>query len=342
MLIHDLHVNQGEVLLKKPFKTALRTATAIESIEVTVELENGVTGKGSAAPTLVITGDSAEGIQAALQGPIKDKLIGNDIYHFQSLLRAIQTCCIGNTSAKAAADIALHDAYSQLLGIPLYKMLGDYKALATSMTVGVDEPDKMAEDAKQCVEDGFSCLKIKVGSRAELDMARIKAIQQAVPSNVKLRLDANQGWKPKQAVQLINEMEGLHAGIEFIEQPVAADDLEGMKFVTDHVNIPIMADESLFSPQDALTLVNGRYVDLLNIKLMKCGGIAGAWKIADLAETAGVPCMIGSMMEPAQSVAAAAHFAAAHPNVTYFDLDAPIWLTEPTKAITYDGEQIIL
>src|SRR5699024_8722533 len=126
-----------------------------------------------------------------------------------------------------------------------------------------------------------------------------------VPSHVQLRLDANQGWKPKQAVQLINEMNQLHVGIEFIEQPVDANDLAGLKFVTDHTSVPIMADESLFSVQDAFTLVNGHYVDLLNIKLMKCGGIAGAWKIADLAETAGIPCMIGSMMEPARSVAAA-------------------------------------
>src|SRR5699024_9387473 len=148
--------------------------------------------------------------------------------------------------------------------------------------------------------------------------------------------------KPKQAVQLITEMERLDAGNEFIEQPVAADDWEGLKFVTDHVNTPIMADESLFSPRDAFTLVNGRYVDLLNIKLMKCGGINNAWKIADMAETAGIACMIGSMMEPAHSVAAAAHFAAAHPIVIYFDLDAPLWLTEPPKVITYNGEHITL
>src|SRR5699024_4684030 len=105
---------------------------------------------------------------------------------------------------------------------------------------------------------------------------------------------------------------------------------------------PIMADESLFSPKDAFQLVSGHYVDLLNIKLMKCAGIANAWKIASIAETSGIACMIGSMMEPAHSVGAAAHFAAAHPNVTYFDLHAPLWLTEPSELSNAKGEHSTL
>lgn len=342
MRIRNLDVVHRNIPLKMPFKTALRTATEIESIEVGIQLENGVTGKGAAAPTWVITGDSTESIQAALLGPIKQAVIEKDIYHFRSLLDAIQTCCVGNSSAKAAADIALHDAYSKLLDVPLYHLLGDSKVLKTCMTVGVDTPEKMAADAKQCVAEGFNSLKVKVGSQPELDITRIFAIRKAVPSEVTLRLDANQGWSPKQAVQLISQLEGKSTSIEFIEQPVAADDLEGLKYVTDHVNLPIMADESLFSPKDALQLVGGHYVDLLNIKLMKCGGIANAWKIASIAETSGVSCMIGSMMEPAHSVGAAAHFAAAHPNVIYFDLDAPLWLTEKSEVIEYEGEQLSL
>src|SRR5690625_343504 len=342
MQIRDLQTVHRHIPLHTPFKTALRKATEIESIDLTIELENGDTGKGATAPTWVITGDSTESIQAALLGPIKDALVGKNIYHFQSLLDAIQTCCIGNSSAKAAADIALYDAYSKLFEVPLYQLLGDNRPMKTCMKVGLDTQDKMAADENKCVADGFHCLKIKVVAQPEQDLARISAIRNTVPADVKLRLDANQGWKPKQAVQLINKMDEKYAGIEFIEQPVAADDLDGLKFVTDHVNIPIMADESLFSPKDAFQLVSGHYVDLLNIKLMKCGGIANAWKIASIAETSGVGCMIGSMMEPAHSVGAAAHFAAAHPNVIYFDLDAPLWLTEKSLVIAYEGEQLNL
>lgn len=342
MFIKDLQVNCREIPLFMPFKTALRTATEIESIEVTLTLENGIVGRGAAAPTFVITGDSSESIEAALMGPIKDVLIGSEISHFQTALRGIQTCCVGNTSAKAAADIALHDAYCKLLNIPLHVFLGDKKPLQTCMTVGVDTPEKMAADAKKNIDSGFHILKVKVGANPDLDIARIEAIRDAVPKTVRLRLDANQGWTPKQAVQLINDMEKRDFGIEFIEQPVASQDLEGLKFVTDRVGLPVMADESLFSAQDTLKLVSGRYVDLLNIKLMKCGGISNAWKIASIAETNGVACMIGSMMEPGLSVAAAAHFAAAHPNVKYFDLDAPLWLSEKPEELAYGGDKVIL
>lgn len=342
MRIERLEVNHRNIKLRKTFKTALRTATEIDSIEVTIHLSNGIIGKGAAAPTWVITGDSSESIQSALLGPIKQAIIGKDIYFFRSLLNEVQNSCIGNPSAKAAADIALHDAYSKLLDIPLYHLLGDNKQLKTCMTVGVDTPEKMSEDAGQAVKDGFHALKIKVGSKPELDIDRISAIQAAIPSNIALRLDANQGWAPKQAVQLINQMENENPNIEFIEQPVDAHDLEGLKFVTNNVNTRVMADESLFSPKDALKLINGYYVDLLNIKLMKCGGIANAWNIASIAETAGIECMIGSMMESSLSVAAAAHVATAHPNIIYYDLDAPLWLEEKTDPIIYKGEEIIL
>lgn len=342
MRIRNLNVKHRSIKLKKPFKTALRTATEIECVEVTVHLDNGILGVGAAAPTWVITGDSAESIKAALLGPIKQALVGNNIYFFRSLLNAIQNSCIGNPSAKAAADIALHDAYSKILNVPLYQFLGDNKPLKTCMTIGVDTPEKMAKDANQSVKDGFYTLKIKVGSKPELDIDRISAIQKAIPEGVMLRLDANQGWTSKQAVQLITQIERNNTNIEFIEQPIVAHDLEGLKFVTNRVTTPIMADESLFSPKDALQLVNGKYADLLNIKLMKCGGISNAWKIASIAETAGIQCMIGSMMESSISVAAAAHLAASHPNIIYYDLDAPLWLEEKTNPIVYDGEQLFL
>lgn len=342
MFIKDLRTSRRKISLHTPFKTALRTATYIESITVTIYLENGLEGRGEAAPTWVITGDSSESIQAALEGPIKQAILQQDIRHFQTLLTAIQHSCIGNTSAKAAADIALHDVYSRWMGVPLYQLLGDYQPLKTSMTIGVDDPEKMAKDAGKWVKAGYTSLKIKVGAKPELDMDRILAIREAVPSDILLRLDANQGWAPKQAVQLIQEMERMHVGIQFIEQPVKANDLAGLKFVTDKVKIPIMADESIFSPQDAFQIIQGHYADLINIKLMKSGGIYNALSIANLAMVNQIPCMIGSMMESSYSVGAAAHFAAAHPNVIYYDLDAPLWLTEKPEVIEYQGENISL
>jgi L-alanine-DL-glutamate epimerase-like enolase superfamily enzyme len=342
VLIQSLEVTRRTIPLIVPFKTALRTATEVESIEVEITLENGIKGRGAAAPTYVITGDSAESIEAALLGPIKNAIEGADLINFRGILQKVQACCIGNPSAKAAADIALHDAYSKTLNVPLYAFLGGKKSISTCMTIGVDTVKKMAADAEKSVLNGFDVLKVKVGASPELDIALIEAIRAVVPSHVKLRLDANQGWTAKQAVQLIQEMEKRGFGIELVEQPVPAHDWEGLKFVTERVGTPIMADESMFSARDAMKLVTGRYVDLLNIKLMKCGGINEAWKIASIAEVHGIACMVGSMMETSLSVSAAAHFAAAHPNVRYFDLDAPLWLSENPQGLTYTGKQIAL
>lgn len=342
MKITDVKVNRRHVKLHTPFKTALRTVTEIESIDVFIHTDEGIVGKGAAAATPVITGDFANGIEEAILGPIRSVLVDKDVLQFQTLLLHIQMSCIGNTSAKAAVDMALYDVYCRFYNIPLYALLGGKKEIHTDITVSVDEPLLMAKEAKKHIEKGFQTLKIKVGKEAHLDLERIEAIRNVVPKNTTLRLDANQGWKPKEAVSIIREMENRNLNIEFVEQPVHAKDWEGLKYVKDNVQTPIMADESMFSARDALKIVQGGYADLLNIKLMKCGGIREAWKIADIAEAAGVKCMVGSMMESSLSVSAVAHLAAAHPNIHYFDLDAPLWLVEEPEGMTYTGPKVNL
>ncbi|MFZ7807301.1 dipeptide epimerase [Bacillus thuringiensis] len=342
MKITDVKVNRRRIKLHTPFKTALRTVTEIESIDVYIHTDEGVIGKGAAAATPVITGDFTSGMEEAILGAMRSCLIGQDIIQFQQLLQRIQMSCIGNSSAKAAVDIALYDVYCQYQNVPLYALLGGKKEIYTDITVSVDEPVLMAKEAKKHIEKGFQTLKIKVGKEAHLDLERIEAIRNVVPRNTTLRLDANQGWSPKEAISIIQEMENRNLNIEFIEQPVHAKDWDGLKYVKDRVQTPIMADESIFSASDALKLVQGRYADLINIKLMKCGGIREAWRIADIAETAGVKCMVGSMMESSLSVSAVAHLAAAHPNIHYFDLDAPLWLMEEPEGMTYSGSKVNL
>ncbi|MGE7935317.1 dipeptide epimerase [Bacillus paramycoides] len=342
MKIIDVKVNRRRVKLHTQFKTALRTVTEIESIDVFIHTDEGIIGKGAAAATPVITGDFASGIEEAILGSIRSALVDRDILQFQTLLLQIQMSCVGNTSAKAAVDMALYDLYCQFHSIPIYALLGGKKEIYTDITVSVDEPLLMAKEAKKHIEKGFQTLKIKVGKEAHLDLERIEAIRNVVPKNTTLRLDANQGWNPKEAVSIIKEMENRNLNIEFVEQPVHAKDWDGLKYVKDNVQTPIMADESIFSARDALKLVQGGYADLLNIKLMKCGGIREAWRIADIAETAGVKCMVGSMMESSLSVSAVSHLAAAHPNIHYFDLDAPLWLVEEPEGMTYTGPKVNL
>ena len=137
---------------------------------------------------------------------------------------------------------------------------------------------------------GYDCLKVKVGIDPELDVARLAAVRQAVGRDIKLRIDANQAWNAKQAVRILNQMQEKGLDIEFVEQPVPAADLEGMQYVTRHADVPVLADESVFSPADALRIMQTGAADLVNIKLMKCGGITNALRIAAAAEVYGVEC----------------------------------------------------
>ncbi|PRR78060.1 L-Ala-D/L-Glu epimerase [Clostridium liquoris] len=329
MKITDIKIGQISVPLKTPFKTALRTVNSVEDIIVEVHTDTGNIGFGEAPPTGVITGDTKGAIIGAIEEHIKKNIIGMDIENFEEIMIKLDKSLIKNTSAKAAIDIALHDLYGQLYNAPLYKLLGGYrKEITTDITISVNDPEEMAKDSLDAIKRGYTTLKIKVGKNALLDIERMKAIRKAVGYDVKLRIDANQGWKPKEAVQTLRKMEDEGLQIEFVEQPVAAHDIEGLKFVTDNVSIPVLADESVFSPEDALTILQRRAADLINIKLMKTGGLHNALKICSLAEIYGVECMIGCMLEAKVSVNAAVHLAAAKSIITKIDLDGPVLCSE--------------
>lgn len=326
--------------LEKPFKTALRSVTEIEVIDVMLHLENRETGLGSASSTWQITGESLASIQAAIEGPIKAAVLNRNIEELEDILTKMHGSCVANSSAKAAVDIALHDAYCKMYNIPLHQYLGGGSTFPTTdMTISIDDPEVMQKDAKSRVEQGYQVLKIKIGNNEQDDIRRILKIREAVGPNVKLRLDANQGWNAKQAVKTIRYLEE-NVGIELVEQPVPAHDFDGLKYIRERVDTPIMADESVFSPYDAFQLIRNEAVDLINIKLMKSGGIRRARQIADMAQSAGIECMIGSMMESHTSVTAAAHLAYAHSNITRYDLDAALWLKEQSaeEGIKWQGD----
>lgn len=186
----------------------------------------------------------------------------------------------------------------------------------------------MARDAVDAIRRGYDTLKVKVGIDPSLDVARLAAIRQAVGPEVRIRIDANQAWSPKQAVRLLNQMQDKGLDIELVEQPVKAHDYEGLKYVTERSYVPVLADEAVFSVEDALKIVQMQAADLINIKLMKCGGLTNALKIATLAEVCGVECMIGCMLEAKVSVNAAVHLACARKIITRVDLDGPVLCSE--------------
>ncbi len=325
MKITAIELGMLRVPLKTPFKTALRTVDTVEDIVVLVRTDTGHTGYGEAPATAVITGDTHGSIIEAIRHFIGPRLIGQDVSNLNRICGLIQGSMERNTSAKAAVEIAVYDLWAQLHGAPLYQMLGGGDpVITTDITISVDYIDKMVADSLSAIERGFESLKIKVGKDIGLDIERVKAIHAAVEGRALLRLDANQGWTAKQAVHAMKALEDAGVVLELLEQPVKAADIAGLKYVTDRVNTPVMADESVFSPTQVFDLIQQRAADIINIKLMKTGGLSNAIRIADIASIYGMPCMIGCMIESSISVAAAVHLAVARADViTKVDLDGP-------------------
>lgn len=329
MKITEVRLGKISVPLRVPFKTALRSVNSVEDVIVEIHTDTGHTGYGEAPPTGAITGDTTGAIIGAIQDHIAKSIMGMDIEYFEDVLQTVQKCIVKNSSAKAAVDMALWDLYGQLNKVPVYKMLGGArKGIVTDITISVNDPEVMVKDALDAIARGYDCLKMKVGVSPELDIARLAAVREAVGDDICIRIDANTAWEPKEAVRILNGMQERGLKIELVEQPVKAHDLEGLKYVTDHSYVPVLADESVFSPEDAVKIMQMRAADLINIKLMKCGGLTNAVKIASAAEIYGVECMLGCMLEAKISVNAAVELACAKKIITKIDLDGPVLCSE--------------
>lgn len=325
MKLTQVRLGHISVPLRVPFKTALRTVNSVEDVIVELHTDTGMVGYGEAPPTGVITGDTTGAIIGAIRDHIAPAILGCDLDEFENLTAAVQKALIHNTSAKAAVDMALWDLLGQKYSVPVYRMLGGARQkLVTDITISVNPPEQMAHDARDAVARGYDCLKIKVGVDPTLDVARLAAVREAVGPKLSLRIDANQAWNAKQAVRILNQMQDRGLDIEFVEQPVPAADIEGLAYVTQHADVPVLADESVFSPADALKIMQTRAADFINIKLMKCGGLTNALCIASAAEVYGVECMIGCMLEAKVSVNAAVELACAKQIITKIDLDGPV------------------
>lgn len=329
MKITDVSIGYISIPLLVPFKTALRRVDRIHDLIVRVTLDSGEEGFGEAPPTAVITGETPQSIEAAIRDYLAPAVLGQDPEDRDAFFGRLDRAMAKNTTAKAALDISVHDAAARALGTPLFRLLGRKapdrvrNTLETDLTISLNDPDTMAADARKAAERGFRILKVKVGRGGSTDVERVRRVREAAGDGCVLRIDANQGWTPEEAVRTIGMMEDAGLNIELVEQPVSCHDFRGMQYVTARTKTPILADESVFAPEDAARIIEEHGADLINIKLMKTGGIYQAEKICDLAEQAGVECMMGCMLESAVSVSGAAHLAAAREIVTMCDLDGP-------------------
>jgi L-alanine-DL-glutamate epimerase-like enolase superfamily enzyme len=351
--------------LLRPFVTAQRRTEAVEYVVAEVELAGGAVGQGSAAETVAVTGESADTIARALAGPLRSALEGAS-GPLSALSGRVAAALPKDSSARAALDVALHDAAARSLGVPVMRLLGADAPGATGagatatgpgrpapgdtpngmlndMTVSLEDPEVMAGHAREAVADGQRILKIKLGRDVDQDRRRLAAVLEAAP-DVRLRLDANQGWDADRAITIITGLEADGLPIDLVEQPVSAADVDGLARVRAGVRTPVMADEAVWTADDARRLVAAGAADMLNIKLAKTGGLRQALAVADVAAEAGITCMVGSMMEPRISITAAAHLALAHPAITMIDLDAPAWFTSdlPRGGFVQDGAELRL
>ena len=334
MKLKEIAIGYIDIPLVTPFKTALRTVNSVNDLIVKVTAEDGTEGYGEAPPTAVITGDTKESIEAAIRYYIAPTIKGMDLEDLPAIMQKLEKCLAKNTTAKAAVDIALYDLYAKLQKKPLFRLLGEKEPelvktkLETDLTISVNETEEMVRDSLLAVEKGFHVLKVKVGKGGAKDVERIREIRNAVGKDIVIRVDANQGWTREEAVSTITAMEDAGLGIELVEQPVSYHDFKGMQYVTAQVETPILADESVFSYEDAVRLMEEKGADLINIKLMKTGGIHEAVRICDAADQFGVKCMIGCMLEAKISVNAAVELACAKKIITKIDLDGPVLCSE--------------
>ncbi|MDD8026345.1 MAG: dipeptide epimerase [Acidobacteriota bacterium] len=305
--------------LQQPFRIAIGTMEAANDVLIRLRTDAGLTGLGEACPFPPITGET-QATNIAAAKALREIVPGRNPLEVESLLRTYGALLHSNPSLTAAFDTACHDILGQAAGLPLYRLWGgDRTSFETDITADLDTPAAMAERAAGFVAAGFSMIKIKVGQGREADLERLRAIRDTVGAGIRLQIDANQGWSPSTAKDTLKKMERFD--VLFCEQPVLASDIDGLRDVRRTSPIPVMADEAVYGPADAVRLIKAEACDSLNIKLMKAGSLTAMRKIAHAAEAANMPCMVGCMLESRLALTAAAHVVASHRNILWADLD---------------------
>lgn len=326
MKITNIKAEKVKLELHVPFVTAALARTFQYTVLVKVETDAGVSGVGEAVPTRHITAETVDSVLMVI-GELKEKLAGMDPLNLEAIHGVMDKHIVAHTSAKAAIDIALYDIRGKVMNAPLYQVLGGWhNSVETNVTLSIQKPRELVEAAKKEVARGFRILKIKIGLDPDEDIEGIRLVREAVGDKIKIKVDANQGYSCADAVRVINELKKY--GVISIEQPRPSWDVDGMAYVRNRTAFTIIADEGVFSPVDAVRHVKKDACDMMNIKLMKSGGIFKAEKINAVCEAAGLRCMVGCMVESRVAITAGAHFAASKSNVVDTDLDGFILTKE--------------
>jgi len=317
--------------LTTPYTIAYETINDVTNIFLQIKTSKGISGYGCAAPDQAVTGETVFQALESFETVINSTLIGSDPLRAAALMEQLAISLPNQPSVLAAVDMALYDILGKVAGLPVWKLLGGYRSfIKTSITIGIINVDNTIREAKKFIDQGYTCLKIKGGKDVEDDILRINKLRDYIGPSIELRFDGNQGYTLDDTLYFLKQTE--EAALELIEQPIPKGEMGLLEKITNTASLPIMADESLMNLRDAFRLARKDVVDMVNVKLMKVGGISEALQINAVARSAGLEVMVGCMDEAALSIAAGLHYALSRPNIAYADLDGHIGLQhDPSK-----------
>lgn len=309
-----------EMRLKEPYTIAYETISSTTNVFVRIETDKGFIGYGCAAPDVEVTGETPQLVLQQWKDVVEPMLLNSDPLRIARINEKLSDVIFNYPSCRAMVDMALYDILGKVASLPLFVLLGGYRDhIRTSVTIGILPLKETLDRAEKLTKQGFKALKLKGGKNLDEDIEKFIKVREVVGKSIELRFDANQGYDLEQAKQFVNATRS--AKLELLEQPTPRDQLDMLGKVSSQVPIPVMADESLMSVRDVFRMARRDLVDMINIKLMKVGGIYQALHINSIAKAAGYEVMVGCMDESALGIAAGLHFALARPNVMYADLD---------------------
>ena len=331
MTINSVEIFPVKMKMKNPYSVAYSSFDHAENLIVRIGT-GSLNGWGCAAPDPHVTGEYPD-ILLEKGREILPSILKKDPFRKALIMKHIKKEAPGMFSLWAAVDMALWDLIGKKADLPLWKLLGGYREkIKTSVTIGICSVEETLKQSRELYNSGITVIKVKGGKNVNEDIERIKAIRKDLTENLQIRFDANQGYTIEEALYFLENLKNLN--IELFEQPTPKSRPEQLGVITGKSQTPVIADESLVSLMDAFHLVKKGLIDLLNIKLMKAGGLTEAIQIDAVARSAGVEVMIGCMDESELGIAAGLHFALSRKNIRFADLDGHLGLeNDPAKGI---------